>query len=156
MEHLAELFPMIAGLFTRRIIVLISSATLLLAVVSAVLVPIALAELPEDYLLRDLDPLRTHFARANAPGKLALAGRNLAGLVLVVLGLVMLLVPGQGVLTVLVGLALLDFPGKRGLERRLLARESVRRAVDWMRRKRGRPPLKIPGELPSPEEPGAG
>ncbi len=146
----------LSGLLEPRTALLISAATLLLAALSAALVPIALSRLPEDYLLRENDPLRARFARAGALGRLELAARNLAGLALLLLGLLLLVMPGQGLLTVLLGLALLDFPGKRGLERRLLARPGLRRAVDWIRRRRGRAPLKIPGELPSSQDPPAG
>src|SRR5262245_43930244 len=53
---------------------------------------------------------------------LLLFAKNLAGVVLVVLGLVMALpgIPGQGVLTIVIGVTLVDFPGKRRLERRLI------------------------------------
>ena len=146
----------LSGLLEPRTALLISAVTLLLAGLGAALVPIALARLPEDYLLRENDPLRVRFARAGALGRLELVARNLAGLALLLLGLLLLVMPGQGLLTILLGLALLDVPGKRALERRLLARPGLRRAVDWMRRRRGQPPLKIPGELPSSRDPHAG
>jgi hypothetical protein len=59
----------------------------------------------------------------------------------------MLLLPGQGILTILIGLMLLDFPGKRRLERRLVQQPSVWRAINWMRAKAHQPAL----ELPAPE-----
>src|SRR3954469_24372419 len=46
--------------------------------------------------------------------------KNLIGVVLVILGIIMSLpgVPGQGILTILLGLMLLDVPGKRRLEQK--------------------------------------
>src|ERR1051325_3775054 len=47
-------------------------------------------------------------------------GKNILGLLLVALGIVLSLpgVPGQGLLTVLLGIMLLDFPGRHRLESR--------------------------------------
>jgi hypothetical protein len=56
----------------------------------------------------------------------------------------MLFTPGQGVVTLLVGLSLLDLPGKRRFERRLIERPPVRRALDGLRRSVRRPPIEIP------------
>jgi hypothetical protein len=52
--------------------------------------------------------------------------------------------PGQGVLTILAGLLLMDVPGKRRIERRLLARPGVLSRVNWLRARFGRPPLRGP------------
>jgi hypothetical protein len=71
--------------------------------------------------------------------------KNVAGLVIVPLGVIMALplVPGPGLVFILVGLSLLDFPGKRSLERRLLAVASVQRFLNRVRERFGRPPLVI-------------
>ena len=76
---------------------------------------------------------------------LGIAGKNLAGALLVVIGIVMALpgVPGQGFLTILIGLTLVDFPGKRGLERSIVRRPSVLRAVNQLRTRFGRAPLEV-------------
>jgi hypothetical protein len=69
--------------------------------------------------------------------------KNLAGALLVALGIVMALpgVPGQGLLTALIGLTLLNFPGKTDLERRLISRPAVLRAINRWRARFSRPPL---------------
>ena len=67
--------------------------------------------------------------------------KNVIGLVLVILGVVMMVAPGPGVLTILLGVTLLDFPGKRRLELKLVRRPAVRQAIDRVRARFGRPPL---------------
>jgi hypothetical protein len=69
--------------------------------------------------------------------------KNLAGGLLVALGIVMALpgVPGQGLLTALIGMTLLNFPGKTDLERRLISRPAVLRAINRWRARFSRPPL---------------
>lgn len=103
---------------------------------------IVLCRLPVDYLVSDehaaIDDSRPRFQRL-----LLTVGKNVLGAVLVVLGVVLSLpgVPGQGILTILVGVMLLDVPGKRKLERRILGRPAVLRSVNRLRARFGRPPL---------------
>ena len=72
-------------------------------------------------------------------------GKNLAGVVLVLLGAIMALpgVPGQGILTMIIGLTLLDFPGKLALERRLVSRPFVLRQLNALRARFRRAPLAL-------------
>lgn len=68
-------------------------------------------------------------------------GKNVLGIVLLVAGFLMLFLPGQGLLTILVAVMLLNFPGKYRLERRIVAYPGVKRSIDWLRGTAGRPPL---------------
>lgn len=107
---------------------------------SIVLVPRFLASLPRDFLVA----ARSRAAQASGKGWRSMPLRilrNLLGVVLVLLGVAMLLLPGQGLLTLLVGLLLLDFPGKQRLVRRLLGKPSVLKLVNKLRAHRGSPPL---------------
>ena len=70
--------------------------------------------------------------------------RNVVGAALLLAGVVMLADAGSGVLCILVGISLLDIPGKRQLETAIVQREPVHKSIDWIRRKAGRPPLKLP------------
>ena len=64
---------------------------------------------------------------------------------LVLLGLIMAIpgVPGQGLLTALIGLTLLSFPGKRRLERRFVRMPALLRAINRLRARFARPPLEL-------------
>jgi hypothetical protein len=74
---------------------------------------------------------------------LAIVGKNLLGFLLVVLGVVMSLpgVPGQGILTILLGIMLLDFPGKRDLEHKLVSMPRVHHVINKLRHRFGKPSL---------------
>jgi hypothetical protein len=105
-----------------------------------------LCRLPEDYLRRD----ESAFVQDGRPlwkRALIVVGKNLLGGLLVVLGIVLSLpgVPGQGVLTILTGVLLLDIPGKKALERWLFKKPSVLRAINRLRARFGRPAL-LPAE----------
>jgi len=72
-------------------------------------------------------------------------GKNILGVLLVALGIVMSVpgVPGQGLLTVLLGIMLLDFPGRRRLEQKLLSRPTIVAAITRLRKRFGKPPLEL-------------
>ncbi|HEX4610632.1 MAG TPA: hypothetical protein VH092_20750 [Urbifossiella sp.] len=114
------------------------------AVVSVVAVGAVLARLPADYFVNPA--ARVRVARRH-PGVhvLFFLGRNLAGYFLIVLGVVLSLpgVPGQGVLTILMGVMLIDLPGKEKAERWLVTRRPVLAAVNRLRAKVGKDPLVV-------------
>jgi hypothetical protein len=76
---------------------------------------------------------------------LLVIAKNVGGALLVALGLIMAVpgVPGQGLLTAVIGLSLVSFPGKRRLERRLIRRPFLFRAVNRLRARFQRPPLLV-------------
>ena len=107
--------------------------SILAVLASVVLVPRFLAKLPADYLRSS--------EQVEPRSMLLRVLRNLLGVVLVLLGVAMLVLPGQGLLTLLVGLFLVDFPGKQALIRRILSRPSVLSIVNKLRAHRNASPL---------------
>jgi len=67
--------------------------------------------------------------------------KNIFGALFFLLGIIMFFTPGQGILTILIGIVLLDIPGKRRIERHLISRPKILSAVNKIRRKRNCPPL---------------
>jgi hypothetical protein len=104
-----------------------------LVVLSIAFVPRFLATLPPDYLRATTPP-----RHAALPVRIL---RNMLGAFLVLCGLAMLVLPGQGILTLLVGVLLLDFPKKQQLVRRLLGRPKVLSIVNKLRTRHNAPPL---------------
>ena len=75
----------------------------------------------------------------------AVLAKNIFGVFLILLGIVLSLpgVPGQGVLTILLGLIMVDIPGKRPLEARIIKRPTILAAVNDLRAKYNKPPLEM-------------
>jgi len=69
--------------------------------------------------------------------------KNFIGGVLLCLGFLMLFLPGPGLMVVVIGLALLDIPGKRRMLGRVLRIAGVRTVINGLRVRRGRPALKF-------------
>jgi hypothetical protein len=108
------------------------------------LVTLILVKLPADYFCSHYDR-QIWSGRAPALRIAAAIGKNLLGIILIMAGIVMTLpgVPGQGLLTILLGIMLVDFPGKDRLERKLLYRPAVRNAIDKLRARFNKPPLQL-------------
>lgn len=108
------------------------------------LVSFILIKLPADYFCSHYDR-QIWSGRAPALRISAAIGKNLLGIILIMAGIVMTLpgVPGQGLLTILLGIMLVDFPGKDRLERKLLYRPAVRNSIDKLRARFGKPPLQL-------------
>ena len=126
---------------------LVASSTVTF-VASLVSVPWLVIRLPPDHFSlqrnRNQRPAVTHpLARL-----IWLSLRNLAGVALILAGLLMLVLPGQGLLAIVAGLMLMSFPGKRRLVRRIVSRPWILGAMNRIRRRAGRVPLVL---HPAPE-----
>jgi hypothetical protein len=106
------------------------------------IVSVILVKLPADHFSKSR---KTKFWAGPRPALHAakVIGKNIAGILLVALGIVLSLpgVPGQGLLTVLLGIMLLDFPGRDRLEQKLLSKPSIVNAINRLRGRFGKPPL---------------
>ena len=69
--------------------------------------------------------------------------KNLLGALLIIIGIILSLpgVPGQGLLTILLGLIMLDIPGKRPIEAKIIQRPTILAAVNNLRARYNKPPL---------------
>jgi len=108
------------------------------------IVPLLIIRIPADYFA----DARRHGPEPWSAGHplvrwSLLIGRNLFGWVVIVLGIAMLVLPGQGILTIVIGLMLINFPGKYRLERWVITRRHVLRSINGIRRHSGRAPLRI-------------
>ena len=119
---------------------------------SLLFLPILLARLPANYFSRERRPPTPWRARHPYLRLVVLALKNVVGALLLVSGILMLVLPGQGILTILAALVLLDFPGKRRLERALVRRPRVLRGIDWIRARAGVMPMEPPPPAHGPTD----
>jgi hypothetical protein len=119
-------------------------ASAVMFVGSLVLIPILVIRMRADYFVDDHGG-RTSMAGAHPILRWAvLVLKNLLGFVLLMLGIAMLVGPGQGVLTILLSFSLLNFTGKRRLEIRLLRLPGLLPAINRVRQRAGRDPVVLP------------
>ena len=115
-------------------------ASVVMLVISALLIPYLIVRLPADFYA-ERDDRRRLFQDRPVLRAVFLTVKNTLGALLLGAGILMLVLPGQGILTILAALALLEFPGKRYLEMRILHIPTLLRSINWLRRRAGREPL---------------
>ena len=127
----------------KPLLPLLALCSILVFIISLASLPWLVAKIPEDYFLhrkrKKTLPLTTSaFARYLF---LRLA-RNLVGLILLVGGFLMLFIPGQGILTMVMGLILMDYPGKYSVEKAIIGYPAVFKGLNWLRARANKPPLR--------------
>lgn len=118
-------------------------ASVILIVISALIAPAMILRIPKDYFNHDERPQSRWAEHHHAVRLLLKIGRNVLGVVLIIAGVIMLVAPGQGLLTIVVGVFMISFPRKYELQKWIVSRARVLRAINWFRRKRGVEPLVV-------------
>ena len=114
-----------------ELLALISMATFVLSIIC---IPLLVARLPQDYFQRSAILRGASSPQRVRPGNLMLMIlRNIVGVVLLLAGIAMLFLPGQGIITMVIGLIVMQVPFKRNLIYRLTRPHSVRHSLDWLR-----------------------
>jgi len=124
----------------QREIWMLGVASAAMLVISAMAIPYLIVRLPADFYAENSHRRRL-FQDRPIVRSLFLTAKNSIGAFLLVAGILMLVLPGQGILTILAALAMLDFPGKRKLEMSILHRPTVMKSINWLRKRAGREPL---------------
>ncbi len=117
--------------------------SMLTFIVALIGMPFLIVRIPTDYfsthrqrheILSNLHPVLHIFIWV---------GKNILGFIFCMAGIMMLVLPGQGILTMLAGILLMSFPGKFHIARWIVSRSPVRRALNWLRKRAGKEPFII-------------
>ena len=117
--------------------------SLIVFIASLLSLPWLVAQIPEDYFLSDKRQPTQWKDHHPLVRLLALIGKNLVGFGLILAGILMLFLPGQGILTLVMGALLMDYPGKFQLERKIVKTPAILKGLNWLRAKANKPPLVI-------------
>jgi len=121
----------------------LGAASLVMFLGTLLALPFMVAMIPADYFTHDQrrpPPFADHHPVIRM---VLLIAKNILGGVFSLAGIAMLILPGQGLLTILIGLLLIDFPGKFALERWLIRRKAILKSINWLRAKRRKEPLRM-------------
>jgi len=108
------------------------------------LIPVLVIRIPEDYFTEKKRHGWEPWAHEHPVIRWSLLiTKNSLGYFLIILGIAMLVLPGQGILTILIGIMFINFPGKYRLERWVVMRGPVLTTINRLRHRAGRMPLVI-------------
>ena len=124
------------------VLISLGASSILIFIISILGISWFVAQIPEDYFLLSKRKPSKWQERKPILRLVLLFGKNIIGFFLIIGGLLMLVLPGQGLLTIVTGLLLINYPGKYKLEQKLVTIPSVFRALNWIRVKANKPPLK--------------
>ena len=122
----------------------LATLSLMTFLLSLIVIPWIVIRLPADYFTNEARP-KLPFKDAHPVIGLSInLIKNILGVILIIAGILMLVLPGQGILTILIGLGLVNFPGKYRLERYLVTKTGALTVMNWLRKKASKPALQVP------------
>ena len=131
---------------STEMLIWLTALSMVFFVGTLIAIPFILVRLPADYF--DIRVPRTwmedHHPVLRLFGHIV---KNVVGAIFVFAGFLMLFLPGQGILTMLIGISMLDFPGKRKIEATLIGQPTVLSVINGMRQKFNKPPLRLAPDL---------
>ncbi|MEX1033407.1 MAG: PGPGW domain-containing protein [Cellvibrionaceae bacterium] len=122
----------------------VAASSVVVFLASLVVIPWLIVRIPADYFMRAMKHRSTLVGYNPIFVILLKVLRNVVAAVFIIVGLLLLVLPGQGLLTLFLGLVIADFPGKRRAVNWLVARRGIHRSINWLRRRAGRNPINLP------------
>ena len=124
---------------------LLGSLSIFILIISVFMMVLIISFLPEDYFKSENRNLISSVQNSRYPllKLLVLITKNFFGVLLLMSGILMLVLPGQGILTIITGLVFMDYPGKYKFERKLLRQKGVINSINWIRSRLSKPSLKV-------------
>ncbi len=126
-EHLAPYIKLLGGI------------SLITFLVSFFIIPWFIGKLPDDYFLRLSQSNLSKVEKKSLYGVFLLVIKNLFGFFFLASGFIMLFIPGQGILTMVMGILLINVPGKKSFLMKIISQESIRDSLNWLRKKSNKP-----------------
>lgn len=108
---------------------------------SLIAIPWLIGRLPVNYFIQHRQKVEERHKRHPLVAKIIFVLRNGLGSLFLLAGIAMLVLPGQGIITILIGFSFMDFPKKHKLEETLVRRPGVVKTLNWLRRKQKKQPF---------------
>ena len=129
----------------ERLLLALGAFSIVCLLATLLIVPAILVRIPSDYFAHERRPPGVWHSLHPALRLAYIVIKNTLGCVFLLTGIAMLVLPGQGLLTMLIGFLMIDGPGKYRLEKWVISRPYVLRAVNWLRDRYGRDALRTDG-----------
>ena len=138
-----NLIDQISGIILnyKNFILWLGSISFLVFIFSLISIKWLVALIPSDYFI----DIKRNKYQSSYPitWLISIIIKNIVGYILIIGGILMLVLPGQGLFTIIIGLMLSNYPGKYFIERKFIAIPSVLKTINWLRKKSNKPPLEV-------------
>ena len=125
----------------KTYILWLATISLFVFIFSLVSIKWLVALIPTDYFVKkDISKSKKSYSLL---WLISIIVKNIIGYTLILGGILMLVLPGQGLFTILMGLILSNYPGKYTIEKKFISIPSILKTVNWLRKKSNKPRLKI-------------
>ena len=125
----------------KNLILWFGSISLFVFLFSLLSIKSLVSLIPEDYFINKKDSkIKTNNIFI---WYIVLIFKNLIGYSLILGGIMMLVLPGQGLFTIIIGLMMSNYPGKYSIEKKFIAIPTILKSINWLRRKSNKPPIRI-------------
>ena len=118
--------------------------SILMLIVSIIGLGWFISQIPEDYFIHEKRQSDNWKKYSPETRIVIIVAKNIFGVTMLISGLLLLILPGQGVLTMIIGLLLIDYPGKFKLEQKIIAIPSIFKTLNWFRAKSNKSNLQHP------------
>lgn len=125
----------------RHLVELLGLVSVITFFGSLLAIPWLIGRLPANYFSLHRRKIKERYKRHPFVARMIFVLRNGIGTLFLLAGITMLLLPGQGIITILIGFSFMDFPKKHVLEDTLIRRPSVLKSLNWLRRKQKKQPF---------------
>jgi len=144
MENIPYLKDLLQFMETHNeLIIWVSSISFALFVGTLISIPFIIVKLPSDYFIKDKNLARRFCQNKPLLGVIIIGFKNIFGLIFLLMGFIMLFIPGQGILTMLIGYSMLDFLNKRKLIYKIARRPSIYNFINKTRKKYDKEPIRL-------------
>ncbi len=125
----------------KNLILWFGSISLFVFLISLLSLKWLVSLIPEDYFINKKDSkIKTNNILI---WYIVLILKNLIGYSLILGGIMMLVLPGQGLFTIIIGLMMSNYPGKYSIEKKLIAIPTILKSINWLRNKSNKPPIRV-------------
>lgn len=127
----------------EELIVWLSIASFIGLIISIIVIPWIIIKLPSDYFVYAKRKTKKLFSNRPLCRIIFLIFKNILGISLLLSGIIMLFIPGQGILTIIIGIILTDFPSKYKIERWIITQPHILNTINRLRIKAKQAPFTL-------------
>jgi len=127
----------------EELILWLTIASVIGLIVSFVLIPWILIQIPSDYFSHEKRQKHQWGSYPPVIRLILLLMKNILGVIFIISGIIMLFIPGQGIITIIIGIILTDFPGKYKIERWIINHTAILKYINQLRAKAKQSPIEV-------------